>query len=249
MRYALATFASAPDFTWDEGPRLFRGGGGTVTRETVRASVESMIATTQAMIGKVCDDLASGAINEVEWALRMRNAIKLVHIAAGTVALGGREQLDANAFGAIGRRLKEQYKYLDDFSYEIANGYDLGARFRSRAQSYADAAYGTLAGMERAADIATGRVLTEQRFLNPHADHCDECVEEADKGPQPPGVLKAIGKCQCLVKCRCSFKRKLSRLDQAASTAPPPTARKGIFGRLKDRARAAVDAFNRLTGW
>ena len=63
--------------------------------------------------------------------------------------------------------------------------------------------------------------MTEERnFLEPDADHCQECWDEAAKGWSPLGTLIPIGERTCLTKCQCKFEyRRMELLADSADNS------------------------------
>ncbi|HEY6021351.1 MAG TPA: hypothetical protein VIY48_16040, partial [Candidatus Paceibacterota bacterium] len=52
----------------------------------------------------------------------------------------------------------------------------------------------------------------ERRVLEPGADHCEGCEEQAAQGWQPIGTLDPIGDEECMTRCKCEFEYR--RLDE-----------------------------------
>lgn len=201
-------------YGWDEISGRYRDllTGRFVGQAAVSAELERYLATAQSNITVLSDQLRSGAINLQEWQLGMESNVKLSHTIAGALARGGWAQMTQSDWGWVGRKIRDQYKYLRNFAQEIANGTQpMDGRFMQRAKMYAQAARSTYQEMRRRYFRLSGKALSEARILTPGAEHCEGgsgrpgCVELAALGKQPVGTLPPIGSAQCLTHCLCHF--------------------------------------------
>ena len=66
----------------------------------------------------------------------------------------------------------------------------------------------------------------ERSFLEPDADHCEECFQEAGKGWQPIGTLVPVGDRTCRANDQCEFEYRQSSTADARITPAKSTAQK-----------------------
>ena len=171
------------------------------------------ISVSESNINLVTQKLQAGQINLAEWQLAMEREIKTIHVASSASARGGWAQMTQADWGWTGQRIREQYEYLRRFAGQIASGKQpLNGRALVRAEMYAQAGRSTFQEMRRRYTRIYKNGATEQRVLEPNAEHCEEtenrpgCVELAEMGRQPIGTLPPIGDATCLTFCRCFFR-------------------------------------------
>lgn len=90
------------------------------------------------------DELYAGKIDIGTWQVRMRAELRKMH-AAQVIAASGGQKTDAtwDDFQKLGNILKEQYRYLEKFAREIADGKVSALRAKQRAGLYAGATRAT----------------------------------------------------------------------------------------------------------
>jgi len=181
-----------------------RATGRFTSELSVRSDLDTYIANKASRFDDLANQLRNREISLADWQLQMRNEIRASHNAAAMVAKGGRDQMTYADWGRTGRRLRDQYGYLDRWAADIASGkVPLDGRLASRARLYGQAARGTYEQQRRAMAAANG-YDEEQRIL--HAtESCDDCIEYAGEGWQPIGTLPQIGDSICNTNCKCTF--------------------------------------------
>lgn len=178
--------------------------GRLVAENAVRAATDVVIDAESAKLREVSQRLVDGKINLAEWQLQMKDTVKRLHTAAGLAAFGGAKQASNADLGFLGSLLKEQYQYLRDFAKSIRTGVQpLDGTLVARATLYAQGARCTHETVRQRLAQAAGQ--TQERSILAPADHCDQCVGEAQKGWSPIGTLIPIGQRTCLARCRCTI--------------------------------------------
>lgn len=184
--------------------------GRIVSQATVTDALEAQIDKSRQSINTICKSLANGNISLAKWQLSMRSELKTIHTISGALGKGGWAQMAPADWLAVARSSKEQYRYLQRFANEIADGKqklfnlagEVNGQFLRRADLYGQAGNNTYNAIRDRQAQVNGNT-EERRILDPGADHCDCCVEQAALGWQPIGTLKPIGACTCLSRCRC----------------------------------------------
>lgn len=111
---------------------------------------------------------------------------------------GGAKSVNvADILQKVGAAIAREYKYFEKFVRQVLSAVNAAAR----AGMYAEAGRGTYEEARTEAMKASGK--TEERRLLGIADHCSDCVAEANKGWQPIGTLRAIGDSICKSNCHC----------------------------------------------
>lgn len=208
-----------PRYTWDARSRQYRGEDGRfVPRRAVRQALDEVIDRAALAIERDARLLQAGAINLPEWQLRTERSIKTIHTAAAAAAAGGWAQATARDWSVAANRIKQQYRFLERFAWQIQNGLPLDGRFLTRAASYASAGSGTYEAVLRRIDLASGLVIEERRRLH-SLSPCRSCVAYAAAGWQLPGVLPDTGdECECGSRCRCTWERRVAALSKIKFT-------------------------------
>ena len=119
--------------------------------------------------------MQTGDITIQDWVLKMRELIKDTYRAEYELAIGGRENMTPADYGRLGGILQEQYRYLQGFADDLAQGKLTLGQAQYRARMYIDSA---TQAFERAKAASYGLTL-----------------------PQYPGD----GSTQCLSNCRCEW--------------------------------------------
>lgn len=149
--------------------------------------------------------LQSGRISVADWRERMAAHIKATHLYSAALPRGGWAQLTAADFGRVGRLVRIQYEYLNNFATQLAAGLPTDGRFLARARMYQNAAREVYHVAERV-EMKDVQGLEEERNILAQADHCDVCLEETAKGWVPIGSLRPIGRRTCLTNCLCRIR-------------------------------------------
>jgi len=190
-------------------PRLRNGLGAYRSIGTGRIVSNNVVRSTlfDYIDYKTTDELSrrliSREISLAQWQQEMRYLISDGHLTSYALAKGGWDQLTNEDFRLLGEILTREYRYLDRFAAEVAEGsFALDGRLRVRAGLYEEQFYSTYAFAE--ARVQEFRGATEERsVLDPGADHCGTCIAEAAKGWIPIGTGLPIGGRECLSRCRC----------------------------------------------
>lgn len=182
--------------------------GRLVPPERTGRLFEKGLSARSTLIEAATDRLLAGKMSARDWQLAMRDVIKDAHLEARMLGVGGKGNMTAADYGAVGGRLAEQYQALGALSQDLVSGRLSAGQVRQRALNR----MGSIVretyrrGTERV-DIAAG--LTEERnVLEPGAEHCQDCLDEAARGWVQTGQVKAIGQRACHANCACTVVRR-----------------------------------------
>lgn len=200
-------------YRWNaKSARYLDARGRFVSRAAVREEIDHALGSARQRMAGISESLRTGAIGLDDWYAEMRRAVKQVHLYSAAAAKGGWAQLTQADFGRVGSLVREQYRFLNRFAQQIvgtgdatgdAGGLPLDGRFLRRVSLYAEAGRATYHKTERA-EMEVRQMDEERSVLNP-ADHCDECIQEAEKDWVPIGTLIPIGERTCQTGCRCTI--------------------------------------------
>lgn len=192
-------------YAWDAGSARYRDNrtGRFVSEATVRhlgeRFAEQAVATN---IDRLTERMIAGKIDLPTWQAGMAREIRDAHTVSAVLGRGGRDQMTQADWGRMGARLREQYKYLNRFSRDIADGKLTPAQIRARAKMYAQSARTSYYDGLTAAKQVAG-FDEEMRVLTPEAEHCDDCPPLSGHW-EPIGSLPPVGATICLTNCRCT---------------------------------------------
>jgi hypothetical protein len=119
-------------------------------------------------------------------------------------------------WGWTGQQLRQQYGFLRNFAQDIAAGKQpMDGRVVARAAMYAEAARGTMRGMQRRQAQLVGK-QQERNILGVSDRHCGECVDCSGRGWVPIGTLPTPGSRTCLSNCHCRLDYRMVPMQVAA---------------------------------
>lgn len=193
-------------FRWNPVDRRYhwRVNGHPVPPSTVRAALDSAIERSAYDMGALAARLEDGTITIHKWRKGMAQSMRVMHSASAAAGRGGWHQMSPADWGRVGARMRQQYRYLDRFAAQLANGEQrLDGSFRVRCGMYAEASRGTYEETRRQLEREGG--MEEERRILHALESCGDCLNYAFQGWQPIGTLPEIGDSQCRVNCKCTF--------------------------------------------
>lgn len=191
---------------FDQRTGRYRSGGRFVSASAVNNAIEARIESGFRQL----DDLLLGALDpstpynlddfRQAFALELRN----LHVQMAVIGGGGRGNMTPTQWGRVGRRLRDEYAYMNGLIDDIQNARLTERQIRARMGQYANKVKTSFHGARQQVAVDAG--LTEsRRILNP-ADHCADCVRFAGLGWQPIGFLPLPGdNSECRSNCRCGI--------------------------------------------
>lgn len=182
------------------------GAGGTTTSTTTLRN--EFIDEAKGRLDDLAEQVIDGEISVQRWVTDFRRELKDIYVNEYTLAKGGAGNMTQTDWGSIGRQLKNQYEYLQDFAEEFAGEGKSLAQVQARSRLYAESASQAFErGKARSYGMSLGDlpqypgdgntvcrtncrcewVIEETDdawectwHLNP-AEHCSDCLELADR--------------------------------------------------------------------
>lgn len=200
----LIDLASRAGYVWERATARYRdkATGRFISEGTLVNLAESFTGFTQDNLTRITEQMTSGKLSLADWQRQFAQELKDSYIVNSQIGRGGRNTMTQSDYGRIGQRLRGEYRYLNNFAQEIADGKLSAAQIQARVDQYA-------AGTRKAyydgrtAACKDGGFTEERRILHP-AEHCDDCIGYASKGWQPIGTLPEPGESsQCRNNCKC----------------------------------------------
>lgn len=196
--------------TYDPSAGRYRDKSGRfVSFVKIEALANQEIARTKLKLRNLTKNLYDGKIDLSQWETRFATELKNSHIRLTILAQGGKKRTALNHYGIAGRKLREEYAFLNNFANQIYQGKVSDKEALNRAQLYAQSAAQTFYESHNSAKIREG--FTEaKRTLSSNANHCPDCPGYSTNGNWiaialvvPKGKQCACrGRCQCIVEYR-----------------------------------------------
>jgi len=164
------------DWTYNPKTHNYHRNGKFVAFRTIKALALQVAEASGDVVEALCSQLTNDQLRLDHWQTLMRSAIKNEHIAQYMAGRGGKAQMTQRDWGILGATLKVQYRFLDGFAEDIANGRLTPGQIITRARMYIENAH--------------------QSFWRGRS--------EAFGMPQMP-TYPAHGDTQCLTRCRCEW--------------------------------------------
>lgn len=169
----------------------------------MRREIDQILVEEGREISALAQQLRTRAIALDVWALQMRERITTIHLYSAAAAKGGWAQMTSADFGRVGQVVRSEYGHLERFAAQIEAGKPLDGIFLRRVDQYVQSGRRTYELTRRASMRELG--FTEARSVLHPADHCDECVREAELGYRDVADIVPVGERQCLRNCRCTI--------------------------------------------
>jgi hypothetical protein len=109
-------------------------------RDAERVIVDTNININKNDVISITQNLIDDVITVGDWEAQMRDALKAEYIQQYLLGIGGEGNLSQKDYGSIGGMLHDQYRYLDNFAQQIADGELTPGQVMMRAQMYANSA-------------------------------------------------------------------------------------------------------------
>jgi hypothetical protein len=130
---------------WDDIKKFFQNVASTVSQifgfgELVNLRDEftdKVMLESDALMSRLLSD---GTINIQDWVVEMRGLIRDTYRAMYELAIGGRQNMTPADYGRLGGMLQEQYRYLDRFAADLAEGRLTLPQALNRARMYIESA-------------------------------------------------------------------------------------------------------------
>lgn len=191
-------------FTYDRKAGQYRGNDGRfVPRREIESLIDREIQSNQRKVQSLTGRLVSGEIELGDWQRSIMDLLRDSHLRLGLLGSGGKNAVSSVEYGAIGNRIKDQYRYLAEFAKSIEKEELSEAQVRSRIDQYAKSSRITFHEMELKTRAIDG-FKRGRRLLDLQSKHCAACIAHEKKEWVNLSEIVAPGVgCQCRSNCRC----------------------------------------------
>lgn len=170
--------------------------GRFVSRQAIHNEIDRAADFTSRKLVALTERLRNGEISVDEWQSDFKDHLRAGHTLAGSIAGGGKNQMSGADWLAVARETKAQYRYLNQFAFDVANGLPLNL---GRVKMYAKAIRHTFQNMER-------RRFVEAQYawaiwIVTPGENCAGCLQAA--GKYSIESTPKLGSHECLTNCRC----------------------------------------------
>jgi len=207
------TLPAGTGYGWNETAHRYYDlqTGVFVSSAKISEGLEAMMDASAVNMNALTQSLMDSVISLKDWQSGMMTEIKNTNVASAALANGGWGNMTSADWGYAGSLIKEQYKFLDNYAKEIANGTQaLDGRMLVRSDLYADAANGTFWNMTSRSMLQDGYDQARRVLVAKDGNNCDGCIEAAAEGWVPVDEVLPIGDAECQVRCRCEIEFRKS---------------------------------------
>lgn len=159
-----------------------------------------------------------GKLEPREWQREMQRLINVSHKGMAVFGAGGFEQTTAGIWANVERIISRETGFQTRMSAQMTTGQVSPAELLDRSGKYAESTYGTWQNSVIIRERGHG---TEEarRFLEPDADHCQDCFDAAAEGWVPIDEVRAISDSQCGSRCRCVIETRKAGGEEESEAA------------------------------
>lgn len=203
---------------WDVASQRYRypNNARAVSPREVSRVLEVRLRRSRGEMEKATKRLLSGEWTSAEFQAVLAHEIKMAHVTARMIGVGGAEMMDARHFGSTGGLLRKQYDFLDRFGQAIQDGKLTEKQITLRSMMYGQAA--PRDDFERGRRIShKDAQFDEERRVIQSGKPCAGCQSEAGRGWYPLGDGTPIGAHECNGNDKCTFEfRRTGAAPQSA---------------------------------
>jgi hypothetical protein len=193
-----------PDYNFNPKTRQYSQGKKTIPRSQIRGWIREANDAQRKRLEKIGKAFTSGTINRSEAEIRAMLEITKHNSAVAVIANGGREQMDARAWGRASGPVKSERSFLRELFLSYDRGDVSKEKLATRLSNYADAGERTYTNLFR--DYAKDAGLTrEKNLLGASERSCSECPGLSAQGEVAIGSLPGVGSRVCGPGCNCSI--------------------------------------------
>lgn len=111
-----------PPWTFDPSTREYRDEetGRTLDEPALRPLLQQMLGSVVERTRNVTGELANNLITVPEWEIEMRRSVKEAFGASYLLSRGGRNVMQPRDWGIVGQQVRKQYRFLNEFSQQVA---------------------------------------------------------------------------------------------------------------------------------
>jgi len=187
-----------------------------VARRDIISLLDRQVTSSRGRLGELTQTFYEGKIDRSVWLEQMRDEIKNAHLTNRALGKGGFDRLGFSDYGSVGGRLHADYRRLESFADDIANGDISIAQALNRSNMYAGNARIQYWEASRSTLVAgPGEMMIEKRNLNP-GETCEDCLNYHNQGWQLAAVLPSPGiSSACMSNCNCDLESRIIPASEA----------------------------------
>lgn len=183
--------------------------GRFISESNVVSEMERHQDATFNTLENLTRQLYNNDITLEQWQISTASELKDAHLAQSMFANGGKNNMTPANYGRVGGVLRSEYRFLQNFANDIANGKVSEAQALARIRQYGRA---TKQSYWREYKEKSGGLV--QWNLNP-AEHCGDCLNLASGGdfgngiyePDRLSTVPGAGDTACRGNCKCTLTR------------------------------------------
>jgi hypothetical protein len=192
------------EFSWDKKAQRYRykDSGRFVGKQAVQSLTQKSVKQSQEAVTVVAWQLIEGKITVAQWEKETASELKKLHSYQYLLGIGGQKQMTNIDYGVLGGEVKNEFKYLRQFSNDLLSGKVSEKQFFARLGMYLDASTGTYEKAKLKAHLRAG--FRWERRIRTKEESCAPCIGFAAMGWQQIGSLpNPTEQCDCRSNCGC----------------------------------------------
>jgi hypothetical protein len=200
-----------PKYFWNPKAKRYQENlngkpGSFLSRSAVQEINLQMVSEYRDQLASITKLFTAGKLSLSAWVEGSARTIRDLALITYAIAKGGKDQMFANDYLAVGRYLKDEYKFLKAFAEEAATGNLTDKQIAARIDLYGKRANKLPFDMAEQQNGIDGGDRWMRRDLN-LGESCEDCIYYASKGWQPIGSLPLPTQdCSCRGNCKCSVR-------------------------------------------
>ena len=148
-----------------------------------------------------------GKLNPNQWQHEMQRLIRVSHEAMGAFGGGGFTQTTIPIWTKVQQVISRETAYHVRMASQMVTGQVTPAEILNRSSQYAEQIHSTWQNTIIVREKQAG-TNEARRFLEPDAEHCQDCFDAAAEGWVPIEEVLPIGQTQCGARCRCTIETR-----------------------------------------
>lgn len=171
---------------------------------TLAKTERNLINQSNYRIETLTDDLINNKIGLAKWEKGLAEELKKLHVQRALLARGGTKPSTEDDWLAIGRVLKDEYKFVHEMALDIQREPMTEAQLKARLKLYTERS-SLSANIMKKENAKDSGYKYMKRVLGATDNNCTECIIYASLGILPIGQLPMpTVNCSCRANCKCS---------------------------------------------
>jgi hypothetical protein len=190
--------------------------GRVLSARQVKKQVEDYVKHEVIWARREATKVVTDLVSDYSFFFKMEQKVEAWHKVTGTIAYGGRAQMDEERWARLEKIITREQEFLARFHNELKGVSEIPEGVVNRAGMYPNAAYATYENQLVQREADNGVVLGRRICAEDEAS-CEECVSAATEEFIPLSEIPDIGSLTCITNCRCEIEFDVEGVQFATS--------------------------------